>query len=140
MKLHLFAAAAALALLAPRASLADPPQARSGETMLTFQNDLPKKYRLTHMRLVVDGTVRYDGPAFGTAFIPPGGHVVELVADYQMHSPVLTYMDGYAVQVRSAHVVRPGPRHPSRVAAVAVRNGGATTPLDKSAIIDWYER
>lgn len=137
MNLRIVAACAALAALVPRPSLAEPTRPRPSETVLTFHNQLPKKFRLTHMRLVVDGTVRYDGPAFGTAYLAPGRHVVELVADYRMHNPVLTYLDGYRVQVRSAHVVEP--RRSGRVAAVALPNGGATTPLDRSAVIDWVD-
>ena len=138
MDLRILALGAAMAVLAPSAALAQPPQERS--TVLTFQNQLPKSYRLVHMTLLVDGTVRYDGPAFGTAYVPPGQHVVELVADYRMHSSVLTYMNGYAVQVRSAHILRPAPNRPMRLVAVAVHAGGATTPLEKSAVIDWYDR
>src|SRR5437764_14301033 len=76
-------------------------------TVVTFTNELPKSYRLTHVRLVVDGAVRYDGPSFDTAYIPQGNHVVEVVADYRMHNSVLSYMDRMGVQVRSAHAVHP---------------------------------
>ena len=134
MNLRTLAACVAAVAVAPSLALADPPR----ETMLAFHNDLPSRYRLTHMRLFVDGHVRYDGPGFGAAYLPPGAHVVELVADYQMHGNVLTYMNHYNVEVRSAHVVRPS--RAARVDAYAVRHGGATTPLDRSAVIAWSER
>ena len=137
MNSRILAACAALFALAPSASLADSAAAPRQETVLAFHNELPSKYRLTRMCLVVDGTLRYDGPGFGLAYIPPGQHVVELVADYQMHGRVLTYLDGYHVEVRSAHMVRPT-RHV--VDARAVRHGGVTTPLERSAAIAWVDR
>jgi hypothetical protein len=106
-------------------------------TVVTFTNELPKHYRLTRVRLVVDGAVRYDGPRFDTAYIAPGNHVVEVVANYRMHDGVLRYMDKMGIEVRSAHVVRPV-NH--RVDARAVHHGGATTPLARSAAIAWVDR
>ena len=136
MNFRTLAACVAAVALAPSIALSDPPR----ETMLAFHNDLPSRYRLTHMRLFVDGHVRYDGPGFGAAYLPPGGHVVELVADYQMHGNVLSYMNHYNVEVRSAHVVRPRVAGAARVDAYALRHGGATTPLDRSAVIDWSDQ
>ncbi|HEY1960059.1 MAG TPA: hypothetical protein VGH28_30830 [Polyangiaceae bacterium] len=140
MNFRILAACAALAALAPSASLADPAPAPPAETVIAFHNDLPNKYRLTHMRLVVDGTLRYDGPGFGRAYLPPGKHLVELVADYQMHSVLLTYLDGYHVEVRSSHVVQSGPAQQRVVVARAIRHGGVTTPLSRSAAIAWVDR
>jgi len=125
MRLALFALALASAAAAP------PP------TVLRVRNELPSSYRPARMTLLVDGAVRYDGPAFGATYLPRGRHVVELVATYRMHSGWLTYMNGYTVQVRSAHVVTGAPR---TLDAFVVRHGGATTPLDRSAAIDWAER
>lgn len=131
--------ASALAFLPICAPLA---HAQTGETpppstLVTFTNDLPSRYRLTHVRVVVDGAVRYDGPQFDSTTIPRGNHVVEVVADYRMHGNVLTYMNHMGVQVRSAHIVRPTNRH---VDARAIRHGGATTPLERSAVISWVDR
>ena len=106
-------------------------------TRVSFTNDLPSRYRLTRVRVVVDGAVRYDGASFDSATIPRGNHVVEVVADYRMHGNVLSYMNHMGIEVRSAHVVRPGNLH---VDARAVRHGGATTPLAKSAVINWVDR
>ena len=106
-------------------------------TVVTFTNELPSHYRLTRVRLVVDGAVRYDGPRFDNAAIPRGNHVVEVVADYRMHGNVLTYMNHMGIQVRSAHRTTPVNQH---VSARAVRHGGATTPLEKSAVISWVDR
>ncbi|HEX4513888.1 MAG TPA: hypothetical protein VGH87_01270 [Polyangiaceae bacterium] len=106
-------------------------------TLVSFTNELPSQYRLTRVRLVVDGAVRYDGPRFDNATIPRGNHVVEVVADYRMHGNVLTYMNHMGIQVRSAHAVHSVNQH---VDARAVRHGGATTPLEKSAVISWVDR
>jgi hypothetical protein len=106
-------------------------------TVVSFSNELPSHYRLTRVRLVVDGAVRYDGPRLDTATIPRGNHVVEVVADYRMHGNVLSYMNHMGIQVRSAHVVHPTNQH---VNARAIRHGGATTPLEKSAVISWVDR
>ena len=106
-------------------------------TRVTFTNDLPSRYRLTRVRLVVDGAVRYDGPQLDSATIPRGNHVVEVVADYRMSGKVLSYMNHMGIEVRSAHVVRPTNQH---IDARAVRHGGATTPLERSAVISWVDR
>ena len=106
-------------------------------TVVSFTNELPSHYRLTRVRLVVDGAVRYDGPRFDAASIPRGNHVVEVVADYQMHGNVLTYMNHMGIQVRSAHRTTPVNQ---QVVARAIRHGGATTPLERSAVISWVDR
>ncbi len=129
------AIAAALVTLAPHAR-AQTTEA-SQPTVVTFANELPSSYRLQRVRLVVDGAVRYDGPRFDTAYLPPGGHVVEVVADYRLHSSVLSYVDHIGIEVRSAHLVRPASH---RVVARAVRHGGATTPVERSAAIAWADR
>ncbi len=105
-------------------------------TLVSFTNELPSQYRLTRVRLVVDGAVRYDGPRFDNAYIPRGNHVVEVVADYRLHGNVLTYMNHMGMEVRSAHVVHPVNHY---IDARAVRHGGATTPLAKSAVISWVD-
>jgi hypothetical protein len=134
------AASIIAASLAAIATLAPPARAQTREapssTVVNFTNELPNKYRLTRVRLVVDGAVRYDGPRFDTAYIAPGNHVVEVVADYRMHGAVLSYLDRMGIEVRSAHVVHSG-NH--RVDARAVRHGGATTPLQRSAAIAWVD-
>ncbi len=132
-----FVLTAALAVLAPtaRAQTQAPQPGRT--TVVTFRNELPSSYRLQRVRLVVDGAVRYDGPNLDTAYLPPGGHVVEVDASYRLHNPVLSYVDRIGVEVRSAHVVRPSSR---RVEARAVRHGGATTPVERSAAIAWADR
>ena len=135
MRLATFVTAAVLAALAPSAR-AQTTQAAPASTIVTFRNELPSSYRLTRVRLVVDGAIRYDGPRFDTAALPPGGHVVEVIADYRMHSSVLAYLDRYGIEVRSAHVVR----RATRLDARAVPHGGATTPIDRSAVIAWAER
>jgi len=87
----IFAAALALAPVAN----AQTTETRA-PTVVTFTNELPKHYRLTRVRLVVDGAVRYDGANLDSAAIPPGNHVVEVVANYQMHNAVLSYMNRMA--------------------------------------------
>jgi hypothetical protein len=125
---------AAIATLAPaaRAQTSEAPPS----TVVTFRNELPKSYRLTRVRLVVDGAVRYDGANLDAAYIPLGNHVVEVIADYRMHNAVFSYLDRMGIQVRSAHVVHAVNR---RVNARAVRHGGATTPLQRSAVISWVD-
>lgn len=137
MRLAIILSAAALAMLAPSAR-AQTTQAPPSTTV-TFTNELPSSYRLQRVRLVVDGAVRYDGPRFDTAVLSPGGHVVEVIADYRLHSSVFTYLDRYGMTVRSAHLVRPN-GHAKRVDARAVRHGGATTPVERSAVIAWADR
>jgi len=138
MNLRILALAALAALglgaLAPTARAAPP------ATVLRVENELPPSYRPTHMILYVDGTVRYSGLPFRQTYLPPGDHVIELVASYRMHGTVLTYMNGYTIQIASSHVVRPPPNRSRVVDAFVVPNGGATTPLDRSAVIDWADR
>ena len=130
--------AAALTITSVAAPLARAQNTETApSTLVTFTNELPSHYRLTRVRLVVDGAVRYDGPRLETATIPRGNHVVEVVADYRMHGTVLTYMNHMGIEVRSAHVVHPGNQ---RVDALAIPHGGATTPLEKSAVISWVDR
>ncbi len=138
MRLAVIVTAAALAAVAP-AARAQTTQAAPASTVVTFRNELPSSYRLTRVRLVVDGAIRHDGRNLDTAILPPGGHVVEVIADYRMHNSVFSYMDRYGIEVRSAHVVRPG-RHATRLDARAIPHGGATTPIERSAVIAWAER
>jgi hypothetical protein len=135
-----------LAPLALAATLALAPLARGqapapapSPTLVTFNNALPSTYRLTRVRLIVDGAVRFDGPRFESIVLTPGGHVVELIADYRLHSSIFTYLDRYGIEVRSAHLIRPGSPI-KRVDARVVRAGGATTPLERSATIAWVDR
>jgi hypothetical protein len=129
--------AAALAVTSLGAPLAHAQNTETTpSTLVTFTNDLPSQYRLTRVRLVVDGAVRYDGPRFDNAYIPRGNHVVEVVADYRMHGNVLTYMNHMGIEVRSAHVVHSANQH---IDARAIRHGGATTPLQRSAVISWAD-
>lgn len=133
MRLASIIATFALSIVAPSASAqtAPPP------TVVTFRNELSSTYRLQRVRLFVDGAIKYDGPNLDTAYLPPGGHVVEVIASYRLHNPVFSYVDRIGVEVRSAHVVRPVDH---RVDVRAVRNGGATTPVERSAVIAWSIR
>jgi hypothetical protein len=45
-------------------------------------------------------------------------------------------MNHMGIEVRSAHVVRSANQH---VDARAIRHGGATTPLQRSAVISWAD-
>jgi hypothetical protein len=110
------------------------------DTVLTFTNGLDRNYRLTRVRVVVDGETLYDAAnPNAVTRLPPGRHVVELIADYHMHSPVFTYLDHVGIEVRSAHIVRPTAVG-RRVDARVVRTGDATTPVDRRAAIAWMDR
>lgn len=128
----------ALVATAPAAAQSRP---ISGMAEVTFTNQLPAAYRLAHVKLMVDGVVRYDGALPFRAPLPPGQHAVEVIADYRFHDPVFTYVNEYAIELRAARVVPPvSAGHVDEVTAAAVPIGDATTPVDKRAAIQWNEQ
>lgn len=103
---------------------------------VAFDSRLPKSYELERIRFLVDGRVAYDGKAGGSVGVPSGDHVVEVIADYRLHDPVFSYVDGYRVELKSTQVL-PASRTPVAFVATAVPAGGVTTPMNKRAALTW---
>jgi hypothetical protein len=92
-------------------------------------------YQLERVTLFVDGALRYDGARPFDAGVPPGEHVVSVVAEYRLRDPVFTYMSGYRVTLRAAE--RVSSDRPHAWVARAVEVGGVTTPIERRASIVW---
>jgi hypothetical protein len=110
---------------------------------IRFVDALPAPYHLVHLQLAVDGVVQYDGPLEANAWVSPGArHRVDIVADYTLKDPILSYVDGYHVELRSTYEtpsIRLGDGTVHVIAEAAPR-GGVTVPLDRRASIAWQER
>jgi hypothetical protein len=104
-------------------------------TSVSFRNDLPGSYQLERVSLWVDGALRYDGARPFAAGLPPGEHVVSVVAQYRLSDPVFTYVNGYRVTLRAAERVNSA--QPHAWVARAVEVGGVTTPIERRAGIVW---
>jgi hypothetical protein len=102
-----------------------------------FDNRLPDNYRLERVRMSVDGVLSYDAPSVGAMRVPSGDHLIEVIADYRLHDPVFSYVDGYRVELRTTGVVAASNASSSFV-AVAVPSGGVTTPVEKRATLAWH--
>jgi hypothetical protein len=135
MRFSAFVVASALAAAAWSSPAAAQPYARTAPASVAFRNDLPGTYRLERVRILVDGAVRYEGPRPARATIPPGAHLVSVIADYRMHDPLLSYAKDYTFRVQSAERVRAAP---GRVfVARAVEVGGVTRPVGQRIHIVW---
>ena len=91
--------AVGLALAAAPRAAAQPPQASAA---VAFRNELPGTYELRRVRLWVDGALVHEGSGPFNASLLPGPHVVSIAAEYRMQDPLLPYVRGYAIQLRSA--------------------------------------
>lgn len=109
-------------------------RAQAAQPVVSFRNELPGSFRLERVRVWVDGTLSYDQARTFELQLAPGAHVVALEADYRMHDPVFTYLDGYRLALRSQHTV---PANTIRVVARAVESGGVTTPIERREQIIW---
>ena len=116
-----------------RAQLA---QALPAPSRIGFVNRLPATYELERVRMIVDGAVSYDARAPGSLQVAPGGHVVQVIADYRLSDPVFTYVRGYHVELQSTEVV-PSSRAPVAFVATALPTGGVTTPMNRRAALTW---
>jgi len=116
---------------APHASLA----AQTDTGIVAFRNALPGTYELRRVRLRVDGVVRYEGNGAFDAPLERGRHVLGIEAEYRLFDPVLPYVNGYALELRSAeHVVS----QPGRViVARAVGSRDVTIPVERRARLVW---
>ena len=119
-----------------RSFVAAPAPAAAPASVL-FDNRLPGDYRLERVRMSVDGVLSYDAPSVGAMRLPPGDHLIEVIADYRLHDPVFSYVDGYRVELRTTGVV-PASNSSSSFVAVAVPSGGVTTPDEKRATLAWH--
>jgi hypothetical protein len=126
----------AFALAAATSSAPAAAQPREAPATVAFRNELPKTFRLERVRILVDGTVRYDGRRpTARALIPPGAHLVSISADYRGHDPVLSYTKDYEFRVHSAERVRATPGRV--VVARAIQVGGVTRPIGQRILIVW---
>jgi hypothetical protein len=122
--------AVGLALAAAPRAAAQAPQASA---MVAFRNELPGTYELRRVRLWVDGALVHEGSGPFNASLSPGKHIVSIAAEYRMQDPLLPYVRGYAIQLRSAEHIQAG--HP--VVVRAQEWGGVTTPIERRAHIAW---
>ena len=113
------------------------PAPAAAPASVLFDNRLPGDYRLERVRMSVDGVLSYDAPSVGAMRLPPGDHLIEVIADYRLHDPVFSYVDGYRVELRTTGVV-PASNSSSSFVAVAVPSGGVTTPVEKRATLAWH--
>jgi hypothetical protein len=103
---------------------------------VVFASRLPDSFRLERVRMIVDGAVSYDAKTAGKVQIPPGEHVVEVIADYRLSDPLFTYLSDYRVEIRSTEVIPPS-YVPTEFVASALPRGSATTPMSKRAGLSW---
>jgi hypothetical protein len=104
-------------------------------TVVAFRNALPGSYELRRVRLRVDGVVRYEGAGAFDTPLEVGRHVVAIEADYRLHDPVLPYVNGYAVELRSAEHVMSQPGQV--VVARAIGSRDVTIPMAQRAQLIW---
>ncbi len=130
-------AAGLVVALACGASAADV-EAQPPVTTLEFRNELPAAYQLDRVQAWIDGVQVYDGPRPFDVPVPPGQHLVTIVADYRLRDPVFTYMQAYRIELTSRQLVRAATHdHPDVARALAVESGGPTTPIQRRAEIVW---
>jgi hypothetical protein len=103
---------------------------------VAFASRLPDNFRLERVRMLVDGAVSYDAKTAGQVQIPPGEHVVEVIADYRLHDPLFTYVSDYRLEIRSTEII-PASLVPTQFVASALPRGNATTPMSKRASLSW---
>jgi hypothetical protein len=129
----------AVLVLALTATIAaEPPavaEAPSATSTVSFRNALSKNFELRRVRYWADGVLRYDGIGPFDAPLEPGAHVVSIQAEYRLRDPLLTYVRGYAIRLRSAEHVDSAPGR--AFVARAVQTGGVTTPVDRRAQLIW---
>jgi hypothetical protein len=109
----------------------------SAPASVLFDNRLPGNYQLERVRMSIDGVPSYSAPSVGTMQVPPGDHLVEVIADYRLRDPVFSYVDGYHIELRTTRVV-PASSTPSSFVAAAMPSGGVTTPFEKRAALAWH--
>jgi hypothetical protein len=119
------------AAAAPRAAA----DTASRPATVSFRSDLPGTYELRRVRFWVDGVLRYDGTRPFDMSLALGPHVVSVAADYRMHDPLLSYLNAYTIELRSAERIPSGPARGSLVRAV--KTGRVTTPIGRGARIVW---
>ena len=124
-------------IVATSAAAPAPPPPAAATASVLFDNRLPDEYQVERVRMSVDGVLSYDGPSVGAMRVPPGNHLIEVIADYRLHDPVFTYVDGYRMELRTTGTV-PASNSSSSFVAVAVPSGGATTPVEKRATLAWH--
>jgi hypothetical protein len=117
---------------APRAAA----QTTYAPATVSFRNDLPGTYELRRVRLWVDGALLRESSRPFDAPLAPGAHVVSIAAEYRMQDPLLPYVGGYALQLRSAEHIRSAPAR--AVVARALESGGVTTSIERRARITWH--
>ena len=116
-------------------------RAQTPSLEVAFESDLPSSYRVAHLRVIVDGAVRWDGPAPARPlWFTAGHHVVAVTADYRLHDTALPYVDKYSIELQSTRVVDTPASAPLVLVAAAVPAGDATTPVERSARIVWRTR
>jgi hypothetical protein len=118
------------------ATLPQAAPAPRASSRVMFDSRLPVGYRLERVRMLVDGVGTYDAGSAGSVRVPPGGHLVEVIADYRLSDSIFTYMRDYRVELRSSEAI-PASSTPVVFVATATRKGGATTPIDKQAALEW---
>jgi hypothetical protein len=124
-------------IMATSAAAPAPPAPTAATASVLFDNRLPDGYRLERVRMSVDGVLSYDAPSVGAMRVPPGDHLIEVIADYRLHDPIFSYVDGYRVELRTTGVVAASNASSSFV-AVAVPSGSVTTPIEKRATLAWH--
>jgi hypothetical protein len=128
----------AVFVVALTATIAEPralAEAPSPTSTVSFRNALPKNFELRRVRYWADGVLRYDGIGSFDAPLEPGAHVVSIQADYRLRDPVLTYVRGFAIRLRSAEHVDSAPGR--TFVARAVQAGGVTAPVERRAQLIW---
>jgi hypothetical protein len=115
-----------------------PPGAAPAPARVAFENRLPATYELVRVRMLVDRILSYDGLTAGALQVPSGDHAVQVIADYRLHDPVFSYVDGYRVQLETTGLV-PESAVPETFVVTAVPRGGVTTPMGRRATLLWQK-
>ena len=103
---------------------------------VVFENRLPSSYALERVRVAVDGATAYDARTPGSVWIPPGPHVVQVIASFRLNDPVLTYVRDYRTEIQSTERV-PASATPLAVVATAQPKGGVTAPMNERTGVAW---
>jgi len=120
---------------------------------IIFYNEMSSAFRLTHAVFLLDGSVQYNRqddtgalaeqreiPVF-TGAIPTGDHTLQIQLTFQGNGyGVFTYLRGYKFDVKSNQGFTAMEGRLTRISAIAIEKGGATTPLEQRPSVAWRER
>src|SRR5262249_21333677 len=119
---------------------------------LLFTNEMSNGYLLRSATFAIDGhaeSVPQDRsgdakpviPPTRRVRMPPGGHTIEIELRLRANGyGILSYLRGYAFDVKSRHTVTVSAGKRVAVTATAFEDGGVTDPFDRRPKVAWQQK